>query len=199
MKSHNLALALALALTTSAVALAQAPVHVSPPQTPPAPPAPVKAAPASPAPPAPANRPAAPVKSDADFLTAAVQGDTGEIAMGQMMVDKGATPQVKAFGRMLVLDHTQSRQQAQAAAHLVNITPAETAGADAVQAMAALHAKTGVEFDHAAKLISLEDHKKDIARFEQEAAAGHGPAADHARTTLPILKKHLQAAEQLPG
>ena len=203
MKPTNLALALAVVFTTAAVALAQPPAQVNVPQTPPAA---VKAAPSAPAP-APASAPgtapapaaASPAKTDSDFLQAAVQGDSEEIAMGQMMVDRGATQQMKAFGRMLVLDHTQSRQQAQAAAHLINVTAAETASADATKAMAGLHAKSGPEFDHAAKLIAIEDHKKDVALFEQEAAGGHGPAADHARTTLPVLKKHLQAAQQLPG
>jgi putative membrane protein len=42
----------------------------------------------------------------------------------------------------------------------------------------------------------VEDHEKDIAKYRKEAKSGSG-IADFAKQTVPVLQKHLQAAEDL--
>jgi putative membrane protein len=59
-----------------------------------------------------------------------------------------------------------------------------------------LNALTGADFDKEFVRATIEDHKKDIAAYEQ-AAKGTGPVAEMAQQTLPTLKKHLAAAEAL--
>lgn len=137
--------------------------------------------------------------SDEGFIRGAVQADTDEILMGQMLEDRGASPQVRAYGQMLVQDHTQSRQAAEAAAHAMGVVATETVDADGAAADRDLRGRSGADFDREAKKIAIADHQKVIARFEHEATDGHGPAAEHARQTLPVLHRHLDAAEQLPG
>jgi putative membrane protein len=44
----------------------------------------------------------------------------------------------------------------------------------------------------------IEDHQKDIADFEQEAASGKDPALKaFAEKYLPVLKHHLQMAKAI--
>ena len=135
----------------------------------------------------------------ATFLKKAVAGDTGEISMGQMLQQKGATPAVRDFGKMLVADHTDSRQKAEAIAQTMKVDAPESPEPDAVKTADKLSKLSGAAFDHAAKQAAVKDHKKDIAEYEKEARSGKGAAADHARATLPVLKKHLSAAEALPS
>jgi putative membrane protein len=44
----------------------------------------------------------------------------------------------------------------------------------------------------------VDDHEKDIKKFQQESE-GSGPVADFAKQTLPTLKEHLQMAQSLNG
>ncbi|MBV8684534.1 MAG: DUF4142 domain-containing protein [Caulobacteraceae bacterium] len=136
---------------------------------------------------------------DNTFIQKAVAGDTGEIQMGHMLEQKGGTAQVRHFGATLVQDHTLSRRKAEAAAKAMGASAPEQPDPDAVQAMSQLQSLSGAQLDTQAKQIAIQDHQKDIAMFEQEAKSGHGPAAAHARQSLPVLRKHLHMAEALKG
>ncbi len=46
--------------------------------------------------------------SKTDFIKDAIQGDIGEIQLGQLAEQKASKPDVRDFGEMLVTDHTQS-------------------------------------------------------------------------------------------
>ncbi|HWE99904.1 MAG TPA: DUF4142 domain-containing protein [Caulobacteraceae bacterium] len=153
----------------------------------------------APPPPSAPAQPAAASASDASFIQAAVQADTDEIQMGQLLADRGSARQVRAFGQMLVQDHTQSRQGALAAAHAMGVVAAETMDADGVAADRDLHGRTGADFDREAKKLAIAAHQKAIASFDHQVATGHGPAADYARQTVPVLRRHLAAAQKLPG
>jgi putative membrane protein len=134
---------------------------------------------------------------NATFIKKAVAGDTGEIQMGRMLEQKGGTAQVRRFGETLIRDHSLSRQKAEAVAHRLNVDAPEQPDPDAVQTMNALRGLSGPALDHAAKQDAIGDHQKDIAMFETEANDGSGPAAAHARQTLPTLRKHLAMAQAL--
>ena len=60
---------------------------------------------------------------------------------------------------------------------------------------------SGPEFDRQyVKLVGVQGHHKDIAEFEKASqAAGSPDVREFAQSTLPALKKHLAAAQKLPG
>lgn len=136
--------------------------------------------------------------ADDAFLKKAVMGDTGEIAMGHMIEQKGATPAVRTFGAMLVRDHTPSRAKAEALAKSMGVDTPETLEPDAQQSADQLSKLSGATFDRQMRAAAIEDHKKDIAAYEAEAKKGAPKTAAFARMTLPTLRKHLAAAEALP-
>ena len=142
---------------------------------------------------------AAPDARDAHFIKQAVMGDTGEIEMGRMAERKGASPAVRAFGRRLVSDHTKSRRQAEMVARRMGVNAPEVAAPEARETARKLAGLSGREFDRQAAQAAVEDHQKDIAEFREEARTGHGPAAEHARKTLPTLQAHLDMAQKLGG
>ena len=43
----------------------------------------------------------------------------------------------------------------------------------------------------------IDDHKKDIAKYEKQASSGDPQTAALAKDTLPTLRKHLETAESL--
>lgn len=132
------------------------------------------------------------------FLKQAIQGDNSEIQLGQLAENQGASQGVKDFGRTLEQDHTQAREQAAQVAKQVGVTPPQAMMPEARQEKAKLSRMHGAAFDREFARYMVNDHKKDIRKFEQQAA-GKGPTAQLARQTLPTLKKHLKMAESLAG
>jgi putative membrane protein len=52
----------------------------------------------------------------AQFLHKAIQGNYSEVTLGRVIQNRGANPQVRNFGAMLVRDHSRGLSQAQAIA-----------------------------------------------------------------------------------
>lgn len=52
----------------------------------------------------------------------------------------------------------------------------------------------GREFDRAFVHYMIDDHRQDIAEFQEEAHAMNGPASHLVREQLPTLQKHLDIA-----
>lgn len=138
---------------------------------------------------------AAPSKADATFIRHAVEGDNGEIGMGEMAQKKAASPAVRDLGRMLVADHTGSRAKARDIARGLHVDAPTSPSPDGAKAADKLARLNGPAFDREWLKAAVKDHKHDIAEFRREADHGSGPAQAHARETLPALQKHLDAAE----
>jgi putative membrane protein len=135
--------------------------------------------------------------NDRDFITKAIKGDNSEIMLGSVAQQRGATPDMRAFGAMLVADHTKARDQAITVAHDLGVSPPSGAMAEADVERAKVALLSGPSFDREFANYMVNDHRHDIADFEAEAAQGHGAAAALARKSLPVLRKHLSAAERL--
>jgi putative membrane protein len=56
---------------------------------------------------------------------------------------------------------------------------------------------SGDNFDREFAKMMVEDHKKDIRKFETEAKKKNDPVAGFANETLPTLRKRLEMAQSL--
>ncbi len=123
-----------------------------------------------------------------------------------MAAEKGKSPQVKAFGKKLVADHTAADKKLLAYCKKNKIdeqaleaaTKAETEKAAANPDMAKLHDATGEEFDKQFASMMAAEHGKSI---ETVTAARDG-ATDAAlkqmlTKLLPVLEKHKATAEKI--
>jgi putative membrane protein len=45
--------------------------------------------------------------------------------------------------------------------------------------------------------MMIEDHTKDISKYEKQASSGDAQTAALAKKTLPTLRKHLETANAL--
>jgi putative membrane protein len=135
-------------------------------------------------------------KADDSFLKQAMQGDMAEVKMGQLAQEKGGSDQVKQFGQTLASDHQENLDKAKSLAQKIGMTPPDSVNAEQKATYNKMSKLSGREFDREFAQHMVQDHKKDISKFEQESKKS-GDVASFAQDTLPVLKKHLETAEQL--
>jgi putative membrane protein len=133
-----------------------------------------------------AQAPKAAAKLDDPTIVAIFDAaNTWDIETGALAVKKGTTQEVRDFGKMLVNDHTNVRQQGRDLAAKLHVTPTPPAdfgmAKDHAAAMKKLESASGAEFDRA---------------FYAHEAAYHKAVLDAVTTTLlPALQndevKHL--------
>lgn len=139
----------------------------------------------------------APAAANKDFLNEALQGDASEVKMGQLAEKNGGSAEMKQFGKTLVTDHTMAGQQVKAAAKQVGVMVKDEPSPDAQADYDKLAKLKGADFDKEFARMSVEDHEKDIAKFQKEANTGNGRVSELAKQQLPVLQKHLQMAQSL--
>jgi putative membrane protein len=132
-----------------------------------------------------------------DFLDDAIKGDNSEIKLGALAMEKGGTPAVRAYGKMLNADHSAHKAKLVAIARPLGMTIPDgmTAGADVEYLK--LKVLSGAAFDKEFAHHMVADHKDDIASYEKEIGRDDPATVKLATATLPTLRKHLKVAEQL--
>jgi putative membrane protein len=131
------------------------------------------------------------------FLSDAIKGDNSEISAGRYIAAHGASAQVRSFGRTLYGDHSVARGQAVAVARQMGLKPPSGTTAEARMEMRKLERLHGRAFDMEVRRGMIDDHQKDIAKFEDQARSGDRATAALARRQLPTLQKHLRIAQSL--
>jgi putative membrane protein len=125
------------------------------------------------------------------FLRDAIQGDNSEIALGRMAHQRAASRSVRDFGRTLRDDHSRARDQARAVADRMGLGRVRDMTREARREQDRLSRLHGRAFDRAFVRYMIDDHRKDITAFKDEAREHHGPASRLAREQLPTLQRHL--------
>lgn len=141
--------------------------------------------------------PATVSKADQDFAVNTANAGMTEIQAGQLAEQQGVAKDVKAYGAMMVKDHTEAADKLKAIAAQKNITLPSSVSADMQKNLDDLKAKSGKDFDKAYIDMMISDHKKVISAFEDESK--NGSDADiraFADSTLHTLHHHLDEAEK---
>jgi putative membrane protein len=116
--------------------------------------------------------------------------------MGRLAQENASSPRVKAFGQMMVTDHSKANDQLKSLAASKNITLPDSVSDEQKKHMDELRKKTGDDFDKAYIDMMVDDHKEDVDMFEK--ASNNLKDADlksFAATTLPTLRTHLDSAQ----
>ena len=137
--------------------------------------------------------------TDTSFLMRAAEGGLYEVAAGKLAASRGHLEQVRAFGVMLVADHSaiSTRLTALARDHGVTV-PGEIPAKQEV-ILERLLKLSGTEFDRQfIQTVGIDNHQEAIALFQKAAASVQSEAVRaFAQESLPTLQAHLAAAEQL--
>jgi putative membrane protein len=134
---------------------------------------------------------------DPAFVIEAIKGDNGEVAIGNLAAAQAGSQAAKDFGRTLVADHGGHKQKLLTLASSAGISPTEEPSDEARANLEKLKSLKGAEFDKEFKRMMVEDHEKDIAKYEQQVSTGDPQTSALAKETLPTLRKHLATAKSL--
>ena len=144
---------------------------------------------------------AAPMAARADnpreFLTNALAGDNSEIMLGNLAADRARNPAVRDFGRTLVSDHTQARSEVLDVGRRFGLRSSREIAPEAREERDRLAGMRGREFDREFVRYMVDDHRKDVGEFRDEAREHHGAVSDLAARQLPKLREHLRMAHSL--
>jgi putative membrane protein len=143
-----------------------------------------------------------------------LEGGMREVKLGELASEKARDPEVKAFGRMMVQDHTQAGDELKQIASKPNITVAAELEGDHRDTFERLSKLQGAEFDREYINTAVDDHEKTLNAVEDrldKEGDNENPRytpkkADNpfevqlnewAAKTVPAVRKHLERAKQL--
>ncbi|HUA99671.1 MAG TPA: DUF4142 domain-containing protein [Terracidiphilus sp.] len=137
--------------------------------------------------------------TDQQFVDFAAQTDMVECNLGKLAEDVAASQPVKDYGQMLNADHSQNLQQLKDVAQKGGFTvPDAIDAANNHKVIGPFHELKGAEFDRRFVAAMVKGHTEAIAVFEKESVNAMNPALKtYASDTVPVLEKHLHAAEAL--
>ena len=134
-------------------------------------------------------------KADEAFAREAAAGGHKEVALAKLAQEKGSHDRVKAYAARLERDHQQANEELKDWAAQKSVTlpgPAADHSASKFQGL------QGAAFDRTYIDAMIQDHRKDIAAFEKEAARGADAGLRaFAEKALPTLREHLKEAQEL--
>ena len=141
----------------------------------------------------------APDTADVAFLHKAASGGMLEVQLGTLSAQNGHSPRVKAFGEMMIKDHTDANLNLKTVASQLKVAIPDSLMPAHAHYKMMLSMQKDAEFDKAYMKMMLEDHNEDIADFEKASKSKNSIVKNFASQTLPVLKKHLDSAKAIVG
>ena len=134
-----------------------------------------------------------------DFVAAAAESDAFEMAEAESALALSKDPQVLAFARMMIRDHSQTSQALRNAATSAGLAPPPMGvGAGLSPFLAALQSERGAAFDRAYWRQQALAHRAALVTQQNYAATGDVPALRRTATAaIPIIESHLTMAERM--
>ena len=135
---------------------------------------------------------------DQEFFMKAAAGGMAEVAAGKLAQTKGASPEVRDFGAMMVKDHTKANEKLKSIAQGKNVTLPTEPDAKHKATQQKLEALSGSAFDRAYVEAQVADHEATASLLERQIDAGQDPdARAFAQETLPTVSAHLATVREL--
>jgi len=137
-------------------------------------------------------------EDDSEFLVNAAETDLEEIEIGKLAQQKGTDAEVKAFGKMLVDDHSKSFEELKSFSDKKQISLPLVATEDSKEAYNDLNKKTGLDFDKKFAQMMVDGHQnalKDAEKVSKEAKDEE--IRMWAANKIPTLTAHLEHSKKL--
>jgi putative membrane protein len=126
------------------------------------------------------------------FIIDAAQGGMAEVEFGRLAESRGASPQVRDFGRMMVQQHTQANSELIAIAQRLGVTPPTSLQPSAQAAQMRLQAAQGQDFDRQYVEQQAAGHLGQRVLFQFAANNAQSPdLRSFAQKTLPVIERHI--------
>ena len=138
------------------------------------------------------------VAADHKFAVAAAAGGMTEVELGRLAAQKGATDEVRQFGRKMADDHTKANEELTrlaAGKGMTLPTAPDPKHASEAQKFSAL---AGEKFDREYVRMMIREHRKAVGDFQRQASRGADPdLRAFAARTLPTLQEHLRMIQRI--
>lgn len=132
------------------------------------------------------------------FAAKAGAGGMMEVQLGTLAQTSAANPRVKAFGAMMIRDHTKANKELTALATTKNFNIPATMPVKLQNHINEMKKLKGTDFDKHYINMMVNDHKEDISLFEEAAKHSTDPGVKaFASKTLPVLNMHLDSAKAI--
>ncbi|HYC27314.1 MAG TPA: DUF4142 domain-containing protein, partial [Chitinophagaceae bacterium] len=132
---------------------------------------------------------------DSTFVMKAAIGGLMEVEAGNLAQQNATNERIKAFGTMMVNDHTKANSELMALASGRGVTLPTTLPPDMIKHMEEMRKMKGKAFDNHYMGMMVNDHQKTIADFEKQANSGSDSELKAwAAKTLPALQMHRDSA-----
>ena len=131
--------------------------------------------------------------ADHDFIVAAAQGGLTEVKLGELAAKKGTRDDVKAFGQMMVKDHSAINDDLKALAAQKGVALPDGLDTKHQALLDKLTALPDTDFDDAYISAMIKGHKKDAKAFTAESADTKDPdLKSFLDKSTPIVEAHLE-------
>jgi putative membrane protein len=135
-------------------------------------------------------------QSGKEFLDFAAEVNQSEIQAGLAAEKKAEAPAVRAFARLMVLDHMGLESQLAAVATENGVQLPNEPSEQSKQQMATLQGMNGTKFDAAYMQHMVQGHQQAVERFKSERGQAQSqPVEPVVGATLPIIEQHLALAQ----
>jgi putative membrane protein len=132
------------------------------------------------------------------FVTEAAQGNLGEVVLGARAQQRASSAEVRQYGLTMVDDHHKANRELIPIAEANDVDWPSGIPEFHRQLMDKLKGLSGQELDRTYITAMVEDHEKDIEKYEQIRDKVQDEALkQYVEMTLPILKDHLARAQQI--
>ena len=131
--------------------------------------------------------------ADKNFILAAAQGGMTEVKLGELAAQNGKRDDVKAFGKMMVKDHSAINDDLKVLAAQKGVTLPDSLDAKHQAMVDKMAALTGSEFDNAYIASMIKDHKMDAKEFKAESAeTKDADIKSFVDKSIPVVDGHLK-------
>ncbi|RYY64323.1 MAG: DUF4142 domain-containing protein [Chitinophagaceae bacterium] len=135
---------------------------------------------------------------DRAFVMKAAMGGKMEVDAGNLAQSNAMNDRVKAFGSMMVRDHSAANQELMSLAQAKGLMLTDSTSKTIQDHMTSMQKMQGKAFDKHYMGMMVTDHNKDVAEFEKAASSANDPDLKAwAAKTLPTLKMHQDSAKAI--
>jgi putative membrane protein len=131
------------------------------------------------------------------FVNDLGSGNMTEIDLGRLAQQKAVSLEVRAFGEMLVRDHTKALDALKQAAATQNLQVPAMVNEKHRELRDRLSMLTGSEFDREFIGAMIDAHEATVKKLEDRKDAGADALQQFASTILPTVQQHLEQAKQI--
>ena len=138
------------------------------------------------------------LKTEKTFIKDAASGGMMEMQLGQMAQQKGASKEVKDFGKRMETDYGKANDELESIVSKKRMKMPTKLAEKHKKVVDKFANLSGEQFDKKYAQEMVKDHKKDVAKFTKMSMKIKDPELKGwVDKTLPVLEQHQQHAKDM--